>query len=141
MSEDTEKLLKRKISELTSRVDELESIVIEPQPKVEKEKPDIQFGLTFEEVITAFKEDKVAARACWLNDRRPKRLLMMMSITTESEIMDVGGSFNKNYSISKDDLNAEDWVVFKNESVYDESVDKNRRKTKHFQIDVKTGKG
>ena len=30
MSEDTEKLLKRQISELTSRVDELESIVIDP---------------------------------------------------------------------------------------------------------------
>ena len=42
---------------------------------------------------------------------------------------------------SKDDLNAEDWVVFKTESVYDESVDKNRRKTNNFQIDVKTGKG
>ena len=144
MSEDTEKLLKRQISELTSRVDELESIVIDPvlpQPKVESDKPDIQFCLKFEDVIMAFKENKIAARAGWLCDKKPKLFLQMKECSYESVIMKVSGLYLY-YNINEEDLYAEDWIVFKDENVFNESVDKNRQKAKEIvQIDVKTGKG
>ena len=109
--------------------------------KDENPEPEIEFCLNFEDVIGAIREEKLAARAGWLNDKRPKKILQILRSKYESVVTNVGESFNQIYGISEDDLNAKDWVVFKNEKVYNESVDKKRKRPKGFQIDVKTGRG
>ena len=73
VNEDTEKLLKRQISELTSRVDELESIVIDPFDcdGFRKKELYLEQDKTFDEVVVALKNHRVAAREGWLKDTMP----------------------------------------------------------------------